>query len=326
MGGVVAEVRRFLARHGVAGPGVVAVSGGPDSVALLRALLAAGVPGPVVAHFNHQLRGAEGDGDEAFVRDLAGRLGLDCRVVSRDLRAEVAASGENLEAAGRRLRYAWLKETAEACGANWIGTGHTADDQAETVLHRLIRGTGIQGLRGIAAAKPAGDTVRVVRPLLAVNRGDVLAFLAALGQDYRTDSSNADPRFTRNRIRHELLPLLSTFNPEVVAVLGRLAGQADEVFDHLRADALGLVAAAERPRAGDVLVFDAAVLAAAPPHRAREALRLVWDREGWPASGMTFAHWDRLAAIARGEHPAADFPAGVHARRTGRVVQVGRRA
>ena len=331
MGGAVAEVRRFLARHGVAGRGVVAVSGGADSVALLRALVDAGADRPVVAHFNHRLRGGESDGDEAFVRGLAGRLGLEFRATARDLAAEAAGAGENLEAAARRLRYDWLRAAAGQSGAAWIATGHTANDQAETVLHRLIRGTGIQGLRGIAGVRPpaaspeTGDSVRIIRPLLTVTRREVLAYLETLGQPYRTDSSNADTRFTRNRIRHELLPLLATFNPEIVAVLGRLAGQADEAFGQLRADAAGLLAAAERPRAGDVLILDAAALAAAPPHRARDALRLVWEREGWPANGMTFAHWDRAAAIARGDHPAADFPDGVHVRRAGRVVQLSRR-
>jgi tRNA(Ile)-lysidine synthase len=321
---VVDEVRRFMARHAADNrvTGVVAVSGGADSVALLRALLQAGYTNLTVAHYNHGLRGAESDADEAFVEALVTQLqdqwpGI-AFVSETASPAELRHTiGQNLEATARDRRYRWLGAIAGA----WIATGHTADDQAETVLHRLIRGTGVQGLRGIAAVRG-----KIIRPLLTVTRAEILQYLSSLGQLHRTDSSNADLRFTRNRIRHELLPLLRTFNPEIVAVLGRLATQAEEVFDHLQADAEGLRAAAELPRAGTLLVFDAATLAAAPPHRVRDMLRLVWQRQGWSADGMTFTHWERLAGIARGELPAADFPGGVHCRRVGRVVQIGRRS
>jgi len=142
-------VENAVRRFGAAGPGVVAVSGGADSVALVRALHAAS-PGPLtVAHFHHGLRGADADADAAFVRDLAAHLGLAFRLGG----ADVAAAGGNLEATARRLRYAWLGEVAAEVGAAWVATGHTADDQAETVLHRLVRGTGLQGLRGIAGGE-----------------------------------------------------------------------------------------------------------------------------------------------------------------------------
>lgn len=128
--------------------GVVAVSGGADSVALLRALVDCG--GRVaVGHMNHELRGEESDGDEAFVVELAGRLGVPVRTH----RVNVAALGGNVESTARTVRYEWLTSVANELGADWIATGHTADDQAETVLHRLIRGTGLQGLRGIACVR-----------------------------------------------------------------------------------------------------------------------------------------------------------------------------
>jgi tRNA(Ile)-lysidine synthase len=145
---VLREVRRFAA--GRSGRGVVAVSGGADSVALLRALCACGVP-LVAAHVNHRLRGADSDADEAFVRELCAQLGVECRVKAVDVSA--LAAGDNLESTARRVRYEFFAEVAAEVGAAWIATAHTADDQAETVLHRLIRGTGLQGLRGIAAEK-----------------------------------------------------------------------------------------------------------------------------------------------------------------------------
>jgi tRNA(Ile)-lysidine synthase len=323
-------ILRFDSTHGLTGRGLVAVSGGADSVALLRGLCEGCRDGLTVAHFNHRLRGAESDADEAFVRELAGRLGVAVRVGSID----VAAAGGNLEATARRLRYGWLAEAAAEVGAGWVATGHTADDQAETVLHRLIRGTGLQGLRGVAAERPVSDFVRLVRPLLGITRADVLAYLADLGQPYRTDATNADPAFTRTRIRHELLPLLKTFNPDVVSALCRLAGQAEDATAILAAEADRLLRRVELPRAGDRVILDATPFSPlhkpredqAHPYLAREMFRRLWAREGWPGGAMTFAHWDRLHAVAAGSESAADFPGGVHARRAGAVVQLTRRA
>ncbi len=321
------EVRRVAA--GLAGPGVVAVSGGADSVALLRALCACGAGPLTVAHVNHRLRGAESDADEAFVRDLAAGLGLECRVTS----ADVAARGGNLEAAARAVRYRFFAEVAAAVGAGWVATGHTADDQAETVLHRVVRGTGIRGLRGILAnpererrggVRNTPSLTLRVRPLLAVTRADVLAHLAELGQPFREDATNADPRFTRNRIRHELLPLLRTFNPDVVTALARLAEHAADAHAIIAEKAAEVLAAAERPRAGGTVVLDAAALGPSPAVT-RAVLRLVWEREGWPAEEMGADAWDRACQVARREVSAWDFPGGVSARHTGRVVQLARR-
>ena len=295
-------------------PVVVGVSGGPDSVALLRALRDVGVV-VVVAHVNHALRGDESEADETFVRELATGQGCACHV-----RRAGPNPGENLEAACRALRYEWFEIVARDAAAGFIATGHTRDDQAETVLHRLIRGTGLRGLRGIAPRNG-----NLVRPLLDASRAEVLDYLASLGQPYRIDSSNVDPRFTRNRIRHKLLPLLKSLNPEVAESLGEVAEQAAEAFTLVESSTAELLARVERPRAGRLLVFDAGVLGATTPYLVCEMFRAVWAREGWKAGAMTAEHWRRLAAIARGEVPTADFPDGVTARRVGRVVQVERR-
>jgi tRNA(Ile)-lysidine synthase len=307
---------------------VVAVSGGPDSVALLRALIDLGGTPLCVAHLNHRLRGPESDADEEFVRDLYARLvGAAAGLSLRCERIEVAARAgrDNLEGAARRVRYEWLAGVAREAGLGRVATGHTADDQAETVLHRLLRGAGLKGLRGIAARRELGSGVEVVRPLLAVRRAEVLAYLDGLGQPYRQDSSNRDLTRTRNRIRADLLPLLAEqYNPEVVAVLGRLAGQAGDAYAAEEGAARALLAAAERPRAGAVVVLDREALAAAGP-RLREAFRLLWEREGWPTGEMGFDAWERVAAVARGECTAAELPGGVHVRCRERVVQVERR-
>lgn len=303
-------VREFLARERIGGTGIVAVSGGADSVALLRALY--GVP-VVVAHVNHGLRGAESDGDEAFVRELAAEL----KVEYRSVRIAIPAN-ENMESAARRLRYDWLTQLANEVKAIWIATGHTAEDQAETVLHRIVRGSGLQGLRGIAESKFDGET-KIVRPILSANRDDVISYLAKLGQPYRTDSSNADRRFTRNRIRHELLPQFKEYNPEIVGVLGRLAEHSSDAFAFIEHEANQLATRAERPRAGNKLIFDKPALEAASPFLVREMFRLVWQREGWPVDAMTADHWRRVANFIVG-----DYPGGVKLAVVGRIVQVGR--
>lgn len=297
VGRLIEVVQAFATAH-LYGPGVVAVSGGADSVALLRALVQVGIGPLTVGHLNHKLRGDESDGDETFVRELAGRLGLRCEVAV----ASVRDAGGNLEAEARRQRYEFLHTLG-----GWVATGHTLDDQAETVLHHLIRGTGLDGLRGIAATGPN------VRPLLGVGRVDVLDYLAEIHQPYRVDRSNTDPAFTRNRIRAELVPLLKTFNPRVTAALGRLAEQAAETLDDRDERAAMALAAVELPRAGGVVVF------AAEKRLTRDAVRLMWRREGWPTDRMTHAHWRRLVTLEPG-----DYPGGVSVRRVGRVVQVGR--
>jgi tRNA(Ile)-lysidine synthase len=302
------------------GPGVVAVSGGADSVALLCAL-ASDPPfgGLIVAHLNHQLRETACDADAAFVSALY--PSLPHHVESIDVR--VFAEGENLEATARRVRYDFLARVARSTGAGWVATGHTLDDQAETILHRLIRGTGLRGLRGIAGARELTPEVRLVRPLLTVSRGEVIAYLRAIGQEWREDESNRDTAFTRNRIRHELVPLLTTFNPSITDVLGRLATQAKETFVEIESAAIELLQSAELSRAGPTCVLDREQLASAAPSLVREALNILWVREGWPRGDLTANHWDRVVAVVRGECRAWELPGGICVVGTTRVVRVG---
>jgi tRNA(Ile)-lysidine synthase len=331
---VVVKVERFLKRLGLGDARMVAaVSGGPDSVALLHALLrlrSAACPPLVIAHLNHQLRGADSDADEVFVRELhtslsARHAGLILCCERIDVGAAARDAKANLEETARRLRYGWLERVAREHGLRLVATGHTADDQAETVLHRLLRGTGLRGLRGIARRRPLAAGVEVIRPLLDVTRAEVLAFLEELGQQARQDRSNAELRFTRNRIRLELLPHLESYNPAIREVLARLARQAEEAHEEEQASAAALLAEAELPRAGALLIFDHGRLAAASRHRVRLLFRRVWEREGWPTGAMSFAHWRRLEALVFDGAAALDLPGGVRARRHGQVVQVGPR-
>lgn len=314
---------------------VVAVSGGADSVALVRALDAARdslAPLPLLlAHMNHQLRGNESDADEQFVIALhsqltaAGRPNLLLCRTSRDIAAQARAEGVNLEALARRERYCWLGETARQHGMKYIATGHTANDQAETVLHRLLRGTGLRGLRGIAARRELEPGLMLIRPLLTATRADILDYLQELGQPYREDATNQDLRYTRNRIRHELLPLLSQqYNPAIIRLLASLADQAEQMYHREETEAQALLADAELPRAGDLLIFDLRSLQSAPDFRVCEMFRLVWIRENWPLGGMDRPSWERLARVVFDNLSAADLPDGLHARRRERVVQLSR--
>jgi tRNA(Ile)-lysidine synthase len=322
-------VAAFFERQGLErAAGVVALSGGPDSVALawmLTSLLRQGrIPGLTLAHVNHQLRGPDSDADEAFVLKLARDWQLPCRTTRIDVRAEALARGDNLENTARCLRYDWLAQIAREEGTAWIATGHNADDQAETVLFRLLRGSGLQGLGGIRPRRPLAPGIDVVRPLLPMPRAQIMRFLEEHKLAYRADRSNEDLTFTRNRLRHELMPLLTArYNPALVEVLGRLAEQAQEVQAEVHKEASAILETIELPRAGDLLVLPIAGLMELSPFWRREVFRLVWAREQWPQGEMNFADWQRLADLAEGGAGALDLPAGIRARHLSKVIQVG---
>lgn len=217
---------------------LVAVSGGPDSVALLSVLSSLVRLQRLTLsalHVNYGLRGEESEEDARFVSRLCAELGVPLTCERVDLSRFPGGRGMSLQARAREARYAALQRTAAALGVSKIALGHTADDQAETMLMWMLRGAGTAGLGGI---RPLRDAV-YVRPLLDVGRAGVLAYLKAKGLSFRTDSSNAKPLYLRNRIRHELLPLLKQFNPAVVDALTRQADilrDEDACLDRLVSD------------------------------------------------------------------------------------------
>jgi tRNA(Ile)-lysidine synthase len=235
---VIEKVQHYIHEQRLVQPGeriAVAVSGGADSVALLRVLMELRQElGLVlsVAHFHHQIRGAEADADRQFVHDLAQQFELEFHSGSADVPAHARDHKLSLETAARELRHKWFAELIGQGQADKVATAHTLDDQAETVLMRIVRGTGVRGLAGIA---PEQKEKHLVRPLLGTSREEVEAYLASIRQSWRTDSSNLDLSHTRNRIRHTLLPLLEKeFNPAIRSTLAELAEVARVEDDYWR--------------------------------------------------------------------------------------------
>lgn len=315
------QVGRWLSERGIMGVGVlVGVSGGPDSVALLRALDQCRGTQRLdvwVAHLDHGLR-PDSDGDARWVSRLSSRLGLPVLVERLDVGRVAAETGRGIEESARRARLEFFRRAAAQHRCSCVAVAHTSDDQAETILHHLLRGTGLAGLRGMPDERPLSPEVKLIRPLLAVSRNDVLRFLDGLGQDVRQDESNADERFTRNRLRRMLLPLLKEqFNPDVTGAivrLGRQAADAQRIIEQLAGQGL---AGAVVSRTVDSAALNVTPLAHLNPHLVREVFRLLWSEQQWPAQHMGFDEWDRLAALVRAATQATSFdlPHGVTATR-----------
>ena len=248
---LLARIARFIQRHAMFHAGQaagVAVSGGADSVCLLHVLLELGPRWDLrlrVLHLNHNLRGEESRADAGFVMALANRLGLPATVGEADF----SAAPGNLEEAAREARLNFFRERMAAGEVDSVALGHTRSDQAETVLFRFLRGAGSAGLAGIRPVTADG----IVRPLLAVDRAEVEGFLRERGIAWREDSSNADPRFARNRIRRQLLPqLIRDWNPALAETLAQTAdwARAEEAWWDARGGSAGGHAAGAAGRRG----------------------------------------------------------------------------
>ena len=198
-------------------------------MALLLAMAACRAETGIVVsavHVHHGLRGAEADGDAQFVADLAKQLEMPLRVKRGDVAMLAATRGQGIEEAGRALRYRVFHELLASREVDAVATAHTMDDQAETVLLKLLRGAWTEGLGGIASVVASAGGGRIVRPLLEVTRADIVAYLEARGQPWREDTTNLEQTFTRNRVRHTLLPQLRDFQPRIAEHLSRMAAVA----------------------------------------------------------------------------------------------------
>ena len=302
-----AEVLSRCRRDGLFSGGgrvVCAVSGGADSMAMLWCLYslreALGIA-VSAAHFNHCLRGAESDGDEAFVRSFCAAHGIELTVGRGDVSAFATESGRSLEDAARIKRYEFL----ESLPCDWLATAHTADDNAETVLLHLLRGSGLRGLCGIPPVRG-----KLVRPLLSVTREEVVAYLRAEGIPWREDSTNMEDGCVRNRLRHHVLPLLKQETPDLSQKLLRQSEllRGDDAF--LEEAAQTLCQRADAPDS-----YRIPPLLSAPDALQKRALRLILRR--YLPQDVSLAHIEALQALLRSERPSAllSLPGGLTVRR-----------
>jgi tRNA(Ile)-lysidine synthase len=303
---------------------LVAVSGGSDSVALLRLLRELEQSGELtvvgVAHLNHGLRPDAGH-DERFCKSLAEEIGVSFRSEVIDVRARAASTGTSIEDAGRQARYEFFDRVARELDADAIATGHTKDDQAETFLLRLLRGAGPRGLAGIHPR-----VGKVVRPLLEIGRDELRAYLTSIGQPFCEDASNADVSIPRNRVRHELLPLLrERFSPTMRDVLAREASIARQDEDRLEQEAIDLASSIVlRGETRETVQLDRSALTSLHPALAVRVARLALQ---YGATGrfVGFDHIERLLEFARqpDDHGMLTLP-GQHVVRHGRTLTLSK--
>ena len=289
---------------------LVAVSAGADSTALIRLLceLKRSAGRPIedlqIVHVNHRTR-CQSDQDERFVVELAKELTIRSHVIKRDVAD--AADATFSENSLRQFRYEALVNKANQLGIRYLATGHTADDQIETILFRLARGTGIYGLQGIPELR-VQDNVSIVRPLLHVRKAELQKFLNDIRQSYREDQSNSESDYTRNFLRNEVIPALSQkFAGQFGMSLQRIAGQAREHVELLDQLAAPLFC----KKSGG---FDVRSLAEAHPVIAAHALRAIWRESGLDESGMTAEKWHQLRAlVCEGSDAHIQLPGNVTA-------------
>lgn len=283
-----------------------------------------------VAHFHHGIRGEEADADLEFVRELAEHLGLELHLGAADTPAHARTYRLSLETAARELRHRWFGQLIDQNKTDKIATAHTLDDQAETVLMRLLRGAGVRGLAGIF---PRQNAKHLIRPLLAVTRREIEAYLKKLCQPWREDSSNQDLAHTRNRIRHRLLPLLEReFNPDIrrtLADVAEVARAESEYWDGQTSALLAKILRQGKPtrsgrsatrEASRILAVDLAALAGLHLSLQRQALHRIAEQLG---SRLEFSHVEQLLNLARERRSGKRLllPGGLTVVRTFRELQ-----
>lgn len=310
---------------------LLAISGGADSTALLhvmQALVSRGaVAGDLIcAHVNHQLRGAASDEDEAFAVEQAQALGLPILTMKVDVGALAKAQRLSVETAGRQLRLRFLSETAEAHGCGWIATGHQKNDNAETVIYRLRRGTGFRGLAGIWPARQLADRSRLARPLLCCTRAELVAYLRARHLEWREDRTNADCAYTRNYVRLQLLPSLQRQSGDsLIEGLTNLAASARRLYQRVEERA-GSAASRYTRCTDEGIAIDAAGMASLPDLVAVELTRGQLARLGCGERDLTRRHYRSVLALADPgtAHRAVTLPGGFVARREYEIVVLRR--
>ena len=278
---------------------VLAVSGGADSVALLAAFseLQPDRTRLHVAHVNYGLRSHESDQDQQFVENLCAKWHIPYTVKatsSEELSNQ--RPGQGLESAARQFRYEFFRQTASELGARYILTAHTADDQIETVLHNLFRGSSIAGLAGMNRIRLLSEAVTLVRPMLDIRRSEVEAWLKTIQQDFRTDSSNKSDEFTRNRIRNSILPVVeSQLGRQALESVLSVARLAQNCRTYLNSQASSVLERAQLERNPRYCRLNRSSLASEDSFLRCEVFVELWKRQEWPRQSLTQDHWEQLS-------------------------------
>jgi len=306
---------------------LAAVSGGPDSVCLLDQLVQLSTELGIsvgIAHLHHGLRAAEADLDADFVRSLAGVYDLPFYYEKTDVRATAKKEGLSIEEAGRMQRYSFLNKAADSGGYSRIALGHNSDDNAELFLMNLLRGSGPAGLKGMARMRG-----NIIRPLLDTKREAILRYLFENALSYREDASNADPVFLRNKIRHELLPLLETkYNPAIRDNVKRMAdifGSEEKWLEELVDNAIKRLT---RPSGTDETVLCLSGLKALHTAPLRRVLRRVIETCKGDLRGIAYSHMDAAVRLVHSPRQTAwlDLPARIRLEKSGPHLHVRREA
>lgn len=279
-----------------------------------------------VAHVNHALRGADSDADETVVRELCRTNGVRFDVLKLNQGSLHAASRASLEEAARTVRYDFLAETAKKYSVAAVATAHHMDDQAETVLHNILRGTGLRGLRGMEVSRPLKNGIILSRPMLQISRSDISDYVAECRIAFRTDASNGDLMFTRNRVRQQLLPILkadvNTSADQNLILLAKQAQQTVNLLDALAEQILSDVVLEQQP---DVCRLDCTKLTKWPMEMVRHVMSVLWIQQAWPRQKMTFGHYERLSnAACAGFKCREDLPGGIHMNASPDVMRLSR--
>jgi len=297
---------------------LISVSGGADSIALLRILHSINIAKKMhlrllVAHLNHRLRGNSSEEDERFVREISKELSLP--VFSKSIKIKKIAhdAKHSLEETARKERYKFLLEVAQSQKVSVVATGHTANDNAETILHRIIRGTGLLGLEGIPIKRPLYQdlTITLVRPLLFLRKKEILEYLENKQISYRTDTTNYDTTFMRNKIRHKLIPLLEEhYNFNIKNALVQLSQIIHENNEHLMAECKNILQEAVSEETENACTIDSRFLAKQPRILQYLTLQEILKKMDIPLKQFNYSHYTSILddLIKKGRKRAVQLP------------------
>ncbi len=318
-GNLIERVLKTIRNYEMLWPGdsvLVAISGGPDSVFLLHALnhlkSKLKIKKLVVCNLDHGLRGAESRTDSLFVKTLSKELGLEFVHKKVDLNKS-RIKNLSTEEVAREARYEFFRDAAKKTYANIIATGHTLDDQAETILMRLVKGSSLKGIVGISPMREDG-ALRIIRPLIELEKGEIARYLDAEKIPYRIDRTNLEPIYFRNVVRSQIIPFLENYNPRLKRVLFNLAEHLREDFEFIRDAKRKVMGGGPEIRLKDIVVQPIAIQ--------KEVLRDALEKSGGEIKKLSFRHWKEMESLIKYKRKGSsvDLPGGIRVSRTDKVL------